>query len=267
MRLRYVLLATCLTGAAGASVAADAVEAQQPAPPPVYAPVPGPPPPPLPPPRPLSPEVRAAFADARATEALIESERLDDAVANYRRSIAQPSAGDVAGVAFVRSIHLSVLAGALIRGGRSGDADRLLADYLAATPPAAIGDDARRRDRMRFTEYRIYIAAGRGDVPALLALLDGWDSLDGRHGPTACIAPPMMPVAVAPMHRNEAVRARLNRLGCDDDIVDQIDRLADDPIEPPYFLPAPGRREPGGTSAPETPAAPPSSGAEPVRRR
>ncbi|HEX8193988.1 MAG TPA: hypothetical protein VF552_13915 [Allosphingosinicella sp.] len=254
MRLRAALLTTCMTCAAGAAAAATAVEVQAPPSPiPAYPPAPLPAPPrpsaPLPPPRPMPPEVRDAIAEARLTEAFANLRRYDEAIANYRRSTAGAATAEAQAVAEVRTIHLSVLAAALIRGDRPDDADRLLAEHLAAAPPPSDDDHGamRRRQLAAFAGFRIYIAAGRGNVPDLLARLDQWSALAGaRGGPTDCIAPPLMPMAVAPMHRNPAVRARLLRIGCSADVIDQIDRLAVEPIEPPYFLPAPGRRQIGG---------------------
>jgi tetratricopeptide (TPR) repeat protein len=280
MRFRSALLVTCLTGAAGAVAAAAAIHAQSPkspaataspAPPAPYGPMPMPAPPPsapLPPRRPMPPEVRDAIAEARLTEAFTSLRRYDEAIENYRRSIAAPPAAEAAAVAEIRSVHLSVLAAALIRGGRPDDADRLLAAYLADAPPLPADPymNMRRMQLSGFAALRIYIAAGKGDVPDLLARLDEWKAITSPSGLSDCIDPPLMPMAVAPMHRNPAVRARLIRLGCSEDVIDQIDRLAAEPIDPPYFLPAPGRRGAGPGAAPQS-EGPAPSGAGPLRPR
>jgi hypothetical protein len=144
------------------------------------------------------------------------------------------------GVAFMRSIHLSALASLLIVRDRADDADRLLAQFIERPPPSV-----RERDLTTLLEMidrRIYIASGRGDAEAIVALLEQRSALDPSPGPLKCVDPPYLPDAVAPMHHDPRVLAALRRFGCEDNIIEQIDRVAQDPIEAAVPLPAPGRR-------------------------
>lgn len=240
MRIRSIILASLLVSACGSSDDAVAQgNAAQPAPPMVWAPVS---PPPSPPPvrRAPPPEIVSAIQEAHRTELLLTSGRTEEAIANYRRAVAPPPSGDVVGLNEIRGIHLGVLAEYLIVGGRSDDADALLAEYVAA---GRADPRHRRLDQLlRAIDRRLYIASGRGDAGAVVALLEERARLSPSESPLACIAPPYMPDVIAPMQHDPRVRAALHRFGCDDDVIDQIDRLAQEPIGMPSILPAPGRR-------------------------
>lgn len=188
----------------------------------------------------MPPEVAAALRDARATEALLGAGRYDEAVANYRTAVAPPPAGEIAGVVSIRMVHLAMLSSMLILRDRDADADSLLENFLASPPAAA--RDGNLEALLDLVDRRIYIASGRGDAEAVAALLQQRAALRPSASPLACVDPPFMPDVVAPMHHDRRVLAALRRLGCDDDIIEQIDRLAQEPIATAIPLPAPGRR-------------------------
>lgn len=240
MRLRSALLASCLASACGSDSGANA---QHNAPATIMSPVPAPvPTAPVPPPprRPMPPEVAAALRDARATESLLLAGRFDEAVANYRRAVAEAPTVEVAGVVSMRIVHLAMLSSILILRDRSADADSLLAEFLASPPEGA--RDRNLESLLELVDRRIYIASGRGDAEAVVALLRQRSALRPSDSPLACADPPFMPDVVAPMHRDPRVLAALRRFGCGDDIIEQIDRLAQEPIATAIPLPAPGRR-------------------------
>jgi len=240
MQLRHALLCSCLViPAAGDRVSPPHAAA---APPPVH-PVPAPvpvPPAPRPPPRPTPPEVATALRDARLSEALLTAGRLDEAIANYRRAVAEPPTGEIAGVVSMRTIHLFVLASYLILSDRSHDADILLEEAIAS--PAEGLRDRNLDQLLRLVDLRIYIASGRGDSGAIVDLLGQRSALRPSDSPLACVAPPLMPDSLAPMHHDPRVREALRRFGCSEDIIEQIDRLAREPILLGVPLPAPGLR-------------------------
>jgi hypothetical protein len=240
MRIRFALLASCLAiPFTGDGVA----QTRRPAPPPTVHPIPAPvpvPPAPRRPPQPMPPEVAAALRDARASEALLTAGRLDDAIANYRRAVAEPTTGETAGVVSVRTIHLSMLASMLILRDRADDADILLAELIAAPPPGL--RENHLYQLLRLVDLRIYIASGRADAEALVALLEQRARLRPSTSPLACADPPLMPHAIAPMHHDARVREALRQFGCSDEIVEQIDRIAREPIMIGVPLPAPGLR-------------------------
>lgn len=254
MRLRSALLATCVVSV-GAAVATASQPLSQP-PAHQMSPEPAPaivPQPPAPPRRPPPPEVTAAFADARATEALLVAGRDEEAIANYRRSAETPvpPGGDVGAVAFVRAIHFKVLAALLVLHGRDDDADNLIQEFIAAWLQAPL-PRARRDLVLELHALRLYIASGRGDAEGLVALIEQRAAIEGGESYFyRCVAPPYMPDVIAPMHHDARVRAALERYGCDPEIIEQIDRLAARPTESAVPLPAPGlRRVPAASEEP-----------------
>jgi tetratricopeptide (TPR) repeat protein len=185
-----------------------------PAPPP---PVPAPPAPPRPP---WPPELIPAWRAASEAEALVARGRLDEALALFRPAVLATPPGRQAYL--LSSLHLRMLAHALIRAGRQGDADRELAWLIERAPAGA--DPV-----LRLNDLRLYIHAGRGDIEQVLALLDARFVFAGTPA-GYCPALAFFPEVVAPAQHDPRVAAKLRALGCDDTIIAQLDELASRPI-------------------------------------
>lgn len=207
-------------------------------------PIPSPPAPPIvppAPPRPPSPpapaEAREAGAAARRTERLIRERRLDEAIANYRQAIAQALGPEPNLTWAVHSLHVLVLANRLIWNGRIDEADTLLAEHLEHGRASGRRPNDFDRDIL---DHRLYIAAGRGRIPEVLALIERRVAL-ARPNEGACPLRSPFPEVVAPTHHVAEVAAKLRLIGCGDEIIEQLDRLASRPLGQGRALSLPAR--------------------------
>lgn len=183
---------------------------------------PSPPPPPVPPP----PEAVAAFRAAVESERLLLAGQADEAIANFRRAVASSPADD-ARVHAVNGFHARMVGVRLIRAGRRDEADRELAWFLDRPRP---GDSlATAEVFLRLIDLRLYVQAGRGDIGAVLALLESRKAFRGSPH-AGCPTDPWFPDVVAPAHHDPRVAAALREQGCWDSIIAQLDEHAARPI-------------------------------------
>lgn len=134
----------------------------------------------------------------------------------------------------VRGLHTRHFATWLTREGRTAEAEALIAEYIDLSHGL---EDKIGWTSTRLVELQIYLAAGRGDVPAVLRLLDQHQRFDRKLQRDGACFNGDFPGHVAPTQHDPRVAAKLRAMGCRQEIIDQLDDLASRGLERNMFEP------------------------------